>query len=294
LAWLEEQLKRPLHECFDLIAGTSIGGILAIGVATGKPTSDLLVAFSKHGPKIFGKDRKPKGKIKKYGEQARKIMSARYSQEPLRAAIIDMIGEDATWNDLKTKLLVPAVCLQSGGPQFFRSYKIANDIKKSTLTELALATSAAPTYFPTSIVGARSFVDGGLVANAPDVAAIIDAEKMIGASRDRIHVLAVGTTHPQLGEALVELENRGIYDWEGGAKVVDLTLSSQEALTREMAETLLGSKRYFYIDQAQSTDQQAEIALDCASPQATASLNALAANTIDNLSVPTWLKSISK
>lgn len=294
LVWLEEQLKRPLHECFDLIAGTSIGGILAIGVATGRSAKDLFDAFSSHGPKIFGENRKPKGRIKQYSEQARKITRARYSQNPLSVAIKEMIGETATWRDLKTNLLVPAVCLQSGGPQFFRSYKITNDLKACTLAELGLATSAAPTYFPTSKVGSRSYVDGGLVANAPDIAAIIDAEKLIGVARDKIHVMAVGTTYPQPGEALVEADDRGIYDWEGGAKIVDLTLAGQEALTREMAKSLLGSNKYYYLDHAQSADQQTEIALDCASKQATDILTALALNTIDSARLPAWLRAISK
>lgn len=294
LTWLESELGRPLHECFDLIAGTSIGGILAIGVAKGCPAEDLCEAFAKHGPLIFGSDRPAKSKIEKAVQLADNFPKAKYTQESLRDAIEEMIGKEANWDDLKTDLLVPAVSLLSGGPQFFRSYNISPDLNDATLAEMALATSAAPTYFPTAKVGNRPYVDGGLIANAPDLVAVIDAEKLLGIPESRIHLTAIGTTHPQLGEAIVESDNRGLADWNYGKKVIDLTMASQEALARELCELLLGSGRYWLLDCPQSKEQEAELALDCASTEASSALSALAAHTVERAQLPDWLLSVKR
>lgn len=291
LAWLEDELGAPLHDCFDLIAGTSIGGILAIGLAAGKPAADLAAAMDRHGPRIFGSERPPESGWGKALTLADKAAGPQYAPEPLQAAIVEMIGAEAGWNELKTALLVPAVSLLSGGPQFFRSYRPEPDLHDARLVELALATAAAPTYFPTAKVGNRPYVDGGLIANAPDLVAVVDAERLLGTARERIHLAAVGTTHPQDGEALVESGPRSLADWGYGKKVVDLTLASQEKLARELARRLLGEERYWLLDCAQSKEQQAELALDCASPQASKLLTALAAQTAQQAQLPIWLRS---
>ena len=292
LTWLESELGRPLHECFDLVAGTSTGGILAIGIATGKPAGRLSEAFDRHGPSIFGSDRPARSKLAKGAALAENIRAAKYSSKPLRDAIEEMIGTQDAWSDLKTHLLVPAVSLLSGGPQFFRSYRMAPDQHDITLSEVAMATSAAPTYFPTAQVGNRTYVDGGLVANAPDLVAVSDAEAHLGIRRSRIRLAAIGTTGPQPGEAIVVADKRGLADWDYGRKVVELTLASQEALARELARRLLGERNTWLLDHIQSKEQQAELALDCASPQASALLSALATQTAEQARLPAWLRSV--
>ena len=56
LAELEKHLKYPIGAYFDLIAGTSTGGILAIGLAMGLPASKLLDLYEKRGPEVFGQN----------------------------------------------------------------------------------------------------------------------------------------------------------------------------------------------------------------------------------------------
>lgn len=57
LAHMEEASGKPIADCFDLIAGTSTGGILAIGLALGVKASDLVKFYQEQGPKIFPVDR---------------------------------------------------------------------------------------------------------------------------------------------------------------------------------------------------------------------------------------------
>ena len=59
LAEMEKDLDHPIGSYFDLIAGTSTGGILAIGLAMGIPASSLLDLYEKPGPEIFGENLGP-------------------------------------------------------------------------------------------------------------------------------------------------------------------------------------------------------------------------------------------
>ena len=53
LAELERQVRRPIASCFDLLAGTSVGGIIALGLAAERPASDIKHAFESYGTRIF-------------------------------------------------------------------------------------------------------------------------------------------------------------------------------------------------------------------------------------------------
>ena len=217
---------------------------------------------------------------------------AQYDAKPLQDAIQEIVG-NASWSDLRTGLLIPALGLISGSPQIFSSIAVPADAKTAALAEIAMATAAAPTYFPTAIVGKRTYVDGGLIANAPELVAMIEVEQRLGVARDRIHVAAVGTTMPKHGEAIVAANSRGLAEWGFGRKIVDLVLMGQERLTRDMVKKLLG-QRYWILDYETSVDQQNEIALDCASPEAVQILSALAQETIDGLTVPPWLMAVGR
>jgi hypothetical protein len=293
LAGLEKSLGRPLCECFDLVAGTSIGGILAIGVSLGVRADVLAAAMEVHGPKIFGTDPPPTTKLQRMKVLAKNVRRSKYEVTNLAAAVEAIIGSTASWKDLKTGLLVPAVGLISGSPQIFGSYAVPVDLKTVPLSEIALATAAAPTYFPTTLVGKRSYVDGGLLANAPELLALIEAENEIGIARGRIHVAAIGTTHPTDGEAIVSVQSRGLADWSFGRKIIDLVLVGQERMARDLVRKIL-KNRYWVSDRALSPIQSAQLALDCASPQAASLLAALASETINSFDIPPWLTAMRK
>jgi uncharacterized protein len=293
LAGLEKCLGRPLHECFDLVAGTSIGGILAIGVALGVPADVLAAAMEVHGPKIFGTDPPPSTRFGTMKALARNVRQAKYDATNLATAVEVIVGGKTSWKDLKTGLLVPAVGLISGSPQIFGSYAVPIDLKTIPLAKIALATAAAPTYFPTALVGKRSYVDGGLLANAPELLALVEAEKEIGIARERIHIAAIGTTHTTDGEAIVNIEARGLAGWSFGKKIIDLVLAGQERMTRDLVRKIL-ENRYWVSDRPLSHAQNSQLALDCASPQAASLLTALASETIDSFNIPTWLISMRK
>lgn len=118
LAGLEEESGDvPLHRRFDLIAGTSIGGILALAIASAKTSMKEVVAVMEcQGSAIFGEDNPPKGKMAQYLDYWKTKSAARYDPASLRNLIAELVGEDTYIGDLKQKVLVPAVNVTKGSP----------------------------------------------------------------------------------------------------------------------------------------------------------------------------------
>lgn len=163
---IEEAYKEPLANAFDLICGTSIGGILALGLAAEIPSRNLKNIFIENGKEIFS----PKlGFFQKFLFKHTKLSSsAAYSPKKLEQILKRHFG-DKKIGDLKHRVLIPTVNCETGLGQFIKtphhvSFKF--DWKWSVV-DAALATSAAPTYFPIFKNQVGRFVDGALVGNAP-------------------------------------------------------------------------------------------------------------------------------
>ena len=139
-----------------------------------------------------------------------------------------------------------------------------------------MATSAAPTYFPEHRFGTSIFVDGGLIANAPDVVALMHSLQRETAAQ--IQMLSIGTVSGAGGEAARTPSGLG---WLArGKKLVDLTLAAQEKLSIEVTSNLLGGN-YIRLDANPSTDQRKAIALDRTNKKASDTLRVLAQKTAE-------------
>ena len=108
LAGLEQNLDRPIGSYFDLIAGTSTGGILALGLGMGLPASRLLQFYETSGPEIFGQHRGWMGNAVAWtARHIRWSYRRKHDSGPLRAALTDAFG-DGRIGDAQTRLLIPA------------------------------------------------------------------------------------------------------------------------------------------------------------------------------------------
>ncbi len=163
LANLEEALGVPLARRFDLICGTSVGGLLAIGVAAEVRRADLCSLFEHNGKRIFGSH-----EWWRHWPLA-KWFRAKHASTGLRRVLAELFGA-ATLGDLQHRVLIPAVNANTGKSQFFKTPyhpSFERDYKLS-LVDVSLATAAAPTYFPLHrIPSVGVFADGGLVGNSP-------------------------------------------------------------------------------------------------------------------------------
>lgn len=253
LKHLEESFGAPLAARFDLLCGTSAGGLLALGLAAAIPAAELQAMFEHDGKRIFGS----RGLLRRL---LTKLIVAKHSSEGLRAVLEDRF-KGMTIGDLKHRVLIPAVNYSSGKGQFFKTphapkYELDH---RRRLVDVGLATAAAPTYFPLHRVGDEGvFADGGLVGNSPGLFGVHEAQEILHVPRAaKIRVLSIGTM--TLGATLRggAWLDRGIGLW--GAKVFDLVISAQENAVHEMLNHLLG-EHYLRIDDPATPEQSKDIA----------------------------------
>ena len=200
---------RPLAEAFDVLAGTSAGALVAGGLALGRSPDELSQVLEHYGPKIFAPSR---------GLSWRWLVTAKYDARPLHAAVDDVLRGDArTLSAFRHLLAFPAVDETRGVPVILTNAD--PNTAHIPLRDAVLASAAAPTYFPAHRIKAldgRRFVDGGLYANAPDIAALTLALRRWTAINLRdIHVTSIGTTYGSSASphGRAHPGAKGIYAW---------------------------------------------------------------------------------
>ena len=265
LAELEAALDRPIASHFDLICGTSAGGMLALGLAAEIPAIELKTLFEEQGSRIFG-----------CRSLLRRLLgfwlTAKHDSAGLREVLNERF-QGVTIGELKHRVLVPAVNYSTGQGQFFKtphhpSFELDHQMK---VVDIALATAAAPVYFPLARNDRGVFADGGLVGNAPGLFGLHEVKTFLAPNQDvLIRVLAVGTmtigATVRGGASL----DRGFGKWRGG--LFDLVISAQESSVDYMLRQSLGDD-YFQIDDKATPDQSKDVkALDSVSIGATNTL----------------------
>lgn len=274
LARLERQAGKPLGRCFDLIAGTSVGGILAIGLGLEVPAGKMRDLFSARGERIFSSRPRPR-----WGwlDARRSLLSPKYDGAELRSAIAEIVGKSTLMSDAKHRLLVPSVNMTKGSVQMFKTghhRTILTDPQRLAV-DVAMATSAAPTYFPLAELDKAQYVDGGLVANAPDMCALHEATHFLEQDAVDVHILSVGTTSAGFSLKRSLGRDLGSFKWMSGGRLFATVVSAQQQLVDYMLQHQLGN-RYLRIDARQSEEQQADLALDVADENARGTLLGLA------------------
>lgn len=251
LRFLEESLGKPLAQHFDLICGTSAGGLLALGLAAEIPAAELQDMFEKDGNRIFDSR-----------DWLRRITGfftrAKHSSAGIRHVLTNKFGAK-TIGDLRHRVLIPAVNYTTGKGQFFKTphHPTFEMDHKLSLVDVGLATSAAPVYFPIARNSRGAFVDGGLVGNAPGFFGLHEVRTFIApATRAKIRVLAIGTmTNGATMPGGTNLD-RGIFQWK--ESLFDLVISAQESSVDHILRQIL-SEDYVSLDETPTPDQCADV-----------------------------------
>ena len=219
LAELEARAAQPACRLFDLIAGTSTGGILACGLVIPGPAGHpryaaaaLVELYEREGPRIFHQSL-----VRKLAALG-SVLSAKYPADNIEPILRRYFGETRLAEAL-TDVIIPSYELEGRIPWFFRSRRARTDAAYNfRLWEVARATSAAPTYFPPMRLDAlgpdrdtdRGFyalVDGGVYANNPTMCAYVEALSQTPAPAD-ILVVSLGT-----GQAMTPIRYRDAKGW---------------------------------------------------------------------------------
>lgn len=193
LAEIEESLAlASVVDYFDLIAGTSVGGILAIGLGLGLDARSMRDFIAGLGPTVFPPEQRA----------TLRLLAGlpRYDPSRLRSSLTEVFG-DKTIGESRVRLLIPS--FDAGKPDI-HIYKTAHSTRlmmdyKFRAVEVAMATAAAPTYFP-SFDSSRNvvFVDGAVWANNPVALAVVEAITLLQQPPENIDVLSVGCTEEPL------------------------------------------------------------------------------------------------
>lgn len=237
LAELESHLEHPVGEYFDLIAGTSTGGIIAIGLGMGLRAEDLLELYETRGGEIFGQDHHQAiNVLLKLVRGTRHLYRRKYDSERLRAVLHDVLG-DKRIGDSRTRLVIPAWNPVAKSVYIYKTahhQRLRTDYK-SPVIDAALATAAAPTYFRQHITQHDvGLVDGGVWANNPIAIAVVEAVTLLGWDPDSLHVLSLGCLE----------ETYTIPKWAGlgtlGSKAVKLFMDGQSHGAMGIAKLITG------------------------------------------------------
>lgn len=240
LGEIQKRLRTDLYKCFDLISGTSTGGIIALGIATqcnkGQPYApgELVSLYVENGPAIFKKN---------FLTPAKNLFGPKYSPDALQSTLVRFFG-GAELKSALTPLLISSYDLQGQIPFFFKSHRIAAQPQYNwPVVWAARATSAAPTFFPPFqlVRGSENYalVDGGVYVNNPAMAAYAEARALYREAANFM-IVSAGTGNRQDRIEYAQAKAWGLLGWarqiapvfmDSVSEAVDYELKSMPACT---------------------------------------------------------------
>lgn len=230
LAEFERRTGKRICELFDLIAGTSTGGILALGLTKPKPDDarrpqyaarDLVKLYENEGRRIFSSSLLHR--IVSLGG----TLDKKYPSEPIEDVLADYFG-DAMLSEALTRVLIPSYEIEQRSAFFFKSHKAAGETLAADeqredydflMRDVARATSAAPTYFEPELIdrerNAFALIDGGTYANNPAMCAVAEAvcSTKFDERLDNVFVVSLGTGEQTRPLNYQSVKNWGLLSW---------------------------------------------------------------------------------
>jgi patatin-like phospholipase/acyl hydrolase len=244
---LEQHFGTRLHERFDLFCGSSTGAIIALGLATGKTGPQLIDIYRRHGPHIFGAG----PGWRRWLRTQKSLLRPKYSGAPLATALREAFA-DLTLGDIRgrgKRALVTAFCTTTGQPRIFKTdfSAVPTAFAGYLLRDIALASSAAPTYFPLVALvnpasGAREvFCDGGMVTNHPAMVAYAEALAELHVAPQGVRLLSLATPQTDLRESAARGRdlNRGLWSWRNN--IASIIIESNSIISHQILRRIFAS-----------------------------------------------------
>ena len=247
---------RPIGKYFDLVAGTSTGGILAL--AAGLTAGELQDLYVRRGPEIF-----PRlvggwlGRVIGWLTWPWYLGNACYDRKALREILGETLG-DRTIGDAKVRLCVPCFDGRHSEVYVFKTphHPDYRTDRFDPMIRAALATAAAPAYFRPLVEGGYTFVDGGVWANNPSMLAVIEALTAFDVDRDRIDVLSLGCGDDPYRVNWWQRRFGGLFFWK---TAIFAAMRLQSLAATNQCRLLLGPGQVIRID---APTNEAKIAMD--------------------------------
>jgi patatin-like phospholipase/acyl hydrolase len=237
LAELEARSARRVFELFDLIVGSSTGGIIA-GAVCGPdplPGAEVAAIYEEEGPRIF--DRSIWQRI----QSADGLLDEKYDDAALDSALERFLG-DKRLSETRPDLIVPTYDTAAPGPYFFKTTDAREDpAEDAPLSEVARATSSAPTYFEPFGRGAQSLIDGGVFAVNPGMCAFAEAVREHPGSD--VTLVSLGTGEHTRKRSFDEIKDWGLVEW--ARPILDVVFDGISDAVDYQLRHVIGADRYW-------------------------------------------------
>ena len=242
LKHIQDELDgKPLHECFDLVVGTSTGSIVAAAVACDIDVGDAYHLYEEFGPRIF----RPQDYRMKF---ANLFTAPVYRPSALAEALRSVFGT-RDLRDAKTKLCITSYDVFNRQVMLLKSYNA--DTEGLPIWECCKASSSAPSYFPAHLMAMKEnkipLIDGGVAANNPALIAIGEAVALLPGNhiselkRD-VHLVSLGTGSMTRRITAKDAQTWGPVHW--ALPIIDVLFDASSDVTDRLVDTILDSDKY--------------------------------------------------
>jgi patatin-like phospholipase/acyl hydrolase len=230
----------PFLEKVDLFAGTSTGGVLALGLAAGYTPLQLRELYIEHAAEVF------QDSLRDDVADLGMLIGAEYENRPFIKLLKDRFG-DVTLDELPKRVLITTFDLDNQAssprhrtwkPKFFHNFPGYDSDGHEKVVDVAVRTSAAPSYFPVY----QGYIDGGVVANNPSMCALSQCVHPAFGKQplDQVVLLSLGTGI-NLKYLEAQDEDWGLAQW--ARHLVSLMLEGSAGTVHHQCRMMLG-KRY--------------------------------------------------
>jgi patatin-like phospholipase/acyl hydrolase len=226
---------------FDLIAGTSTGGIIALGLAHGLTAATIRTFYMDRGDRVFSN---PNALVRLW-RKVRRFHRNAYDSTALHGELLTIFGE-TTLGDARMRLCIPSFEGVHGDIWLFKTphHPDYNKDRFERMVNVALATSAAPTYLRAFQNNGYMMVDGGIWANNPVMNAVTEALSCFDIERQQIQILSLGC-----GETSFKVDSSravgGLLSWRQALRAA---MRAQSLNALGQAGLLIGKENLVRID----------------------------------------------
>lgn len=273
LAGLEQATGRLCRNHFDLICGTSTGGIIALALGLGLAADQVCSFYAEKGAEIFPIT----GVLGAAQQGVRQLLRPKHDPARLAAALDSVFGR-RTLGESSCRLIIPAYDVTESRIYLFKtphgpSLTMDQDV---LARDVALATAAAPTFFSAATVrrveigghrlGGARYIDGGVWANSPAMIGLIEAVHFLRRPPEEVDILSIGTTSQPLAVS-PRRSAGGLLTW--GARLAELLITSQVQAVEAQASLLTNggwhrinhvtARGRFGLDRVESTHELIEL-----------------------------------
>lgn len=238
---------KPIASYFDLIAGTSTGGILALGLGAGLTAAELLELYVRQGCEVFPPFPDNRlGRLRSWLRDQRQYARYAYDRAALQRMLEGRLG-NRLFGESHSRLCIPAFEGRHSEVFVFKTphhpdYKTD---RFERMVTVGLATAAAPTYFRPLEHDGYTLVDGGVWANNPIMLAVIESMTCFDIGRDQIDVLSLSSGEDRYVVSDSEINKGGLWHWK---KIMGAAMRLQSLAATNQARLLLGPPNVMRIE----------------------------------------------